>query len=88
MTKAKWNEQCWNCGSRNMVDQGDYARCEDCGATATPLSGVGADVLESHYVYAPTKDGPKRLRSGSPNPSLIRKIELERLQKSAQGIKR
>ncbi len=64
--KAKWNEKCWNCGSPHMVDQGDFARCEDCGATATPIIKVNPFDLESHYMYRDEGEGLKRVRSLSP----------------------
>jgi len=67
MTKAKWNEKCWNCGSRHMIDQGDYARCEDCGATATPFIETSALCIT---VFEPdgTKANPST-REASYSPS-------------------
>ena len=88
MSKAKWNEQCWSCGSRHMVDQGDFARCEYCGATATPLFQPGPFPLLCTKDDFVGDSSPSQRRGNSPSPALVRKIELERSQKSAQGTKR
>lgn len=88
MTKAKWNERCWNCGSRNMAMLEDYALCEDCGATATPPVCVGVIPI----LYSTKEDvhayHVQDVSGNSPSPALARKIALERSQKTAQGVKR
>jgi hypothetical protein len=29
----RYERECWNCHSRNMVNRGDYVLCQKCGAT-------------------------------------------------------
>jgi len=78
MTKAKWNEQCWNCGSRHMVEARFCARCKDCGATATPPVRVGIFPM-AHIAVSQGGDPADVFDCGnSPSNALVAKVQKER----------
>ncbi len=37
-----YNKVCWNCGSTDLEDRGDFKKCRKCGATYNELPKPGA----------------------------------------------
>ncbi len=77
----KYERQCWNCGSLDIENKGDYVQCRACGATWNYVPVSGPDPLAAHGFYLQDASGKRLGRRRSPSKSVSRAATKARVQK-------
>ena len=73
------NKTCWYCGSKDMLDMGDYVKCSGCGATYNDLPRPGLPILEEESVELAAGPFKRTIKKYKPTKSLVRRQRFKNL---------